>query len=74
MADEFSNRNSDVSCDLPEKRSRNVSPLVHRDGCAAAIRMAIWNVESALTNGVKAERLENAANLAGLKNRNIAHS
>lgn len=74
MADKLLNRHPNVFGDLPEKERRNVSAGMEWNGRSPAIGVAVLPMRAALADFDKPQAFQNAADLARLKHREIAHA
>ncbi len=63
----FRKRQTDVPGDLPQERRSNVTALLHRRRCSAPVRVAILNMQAALTNRDEAKFLSRRHTSAGLR-------
>ncbi|MEA3210895.1 MAG: hypothetical protein QOE70_3952 [Chthoniobacter sp.] len=70
---ELFERHADVFNDLAQKHRRNISSLMVRNGRPATVRMPILHVRASLPDKRKAQRLENATDLAGFEDRRLGH-
>lgn len=67
VVDKFFNRQANVASDLSHQRWGNVASFVYRDGSAATVGMALFDMRTALAPRVESEPLKHSADLRSLR-------
>jgi len=73
VAAEILNIHSNILCDLPQKKRRNIPARMKRNRRATTVRMTILLVRTALADLDETKVFKNAGNFARFEHRNISH-
>ena len=71
--DEIADIHSDVACDHPEERGRDVTPRMERHSGRSSIRVTILSVGATLPYLREADAFQNGRDLARLQDGDVAH-